>query len=195
MIVMVQGGQSRTGMLAAAVALLRERGYAGTSFSELIAASGAPRGSIYHHFPGGKEQLAREAVALARGVGDALIDQAGGDPLKAIDLFAGVWRSGLVSNDFRSGCPVAGVVTGLPDGEQDLVDAAAECFASWQNRFAALLVSRGMTKAQARRTATLALSAIEGAILLCRASRSVRPLDDTVYELRQLITATLHRRK
>jgi TetR/AcrR family transcriptional regulator, lmrAB and yxaGH operons repressor len=66
MIVMVQASQSRSDMLAGALVLLRERGYSGTSFSELIESTGAPRGSIYHHFPGGKQQLAREAIEIAQ---------------------------------------------------------------------------------------------------------------------------------
>lgn len=194
MTVMAQAGRAREDMLASALALLRERGYSGASFSELIASSGAPRGSIYHYFPGGKEQLAREALAIAKRVGEALIDQAQGDPLKAVDLFADIWRRGLETSDFRSGCPVAGVVTGLADDQPELLDAADECFESWRKRFAALLVDQGLTKADARRKATLTVAAIEGAILLCRASRGSRPLDDTAAELRQSISAALNQR-
>lgn len=184
MIVMVQASQSRGDMLAGALVLLRERGYSGTSFSELIESTGAPRGSIYHHFPGGKQQLAREAVEIAQAYGDAVFDRAGGDPVRALELFAETWRSGLIDSGFRSGCPVAGVVTGLSDDNPELLGATAACFESWRSRLAAMLRQSGLSRRAAERRSTLAVAAIEGAIMLSRAQKDIRPFDDTVAELR-----------
>src|SRR5690348_17874368 len=102
---------SRDRMVRSAAYLFREHGYTGTGFSDVIAHSGAPRGSIYHHFPGGKDQLAREAVRyagdyLSAGVRAATRDD---DPVAAVRAFLGWWRGVLVKSDFRAGCPIVAV--------------------------------------------------------------------------------------
>src|SRR5436309_4736710 len=96
-------------MLASAVQLFQRHGYNGTGFREVVAHSGAPRGSIYHHFPGGKAQLVEEATRyggdfIAAGMAAALEED---DPLSALDDFAEYWRTSLIRSDFSAGCPVA----------------------------------------------------------------------------------------
>jgi AcrR family transcriptional regulator len=171
-------------MVRSAAYLLRERGYSGTAFSDVIAHSGAPRGSIYHHFPGGKEQLAEEAVRyagdfVAAGVRAATRDD---DPVAAVRAFLGWWRRVLVDSDFRAGCPIVAVIT-----ESRLADAADGAFRRWQDALAAGLASAGATPERAARVATLVVASVEGATLLCRARRSLEPLDDVTAELEDLI--------
>src|SRR5262252_2959176 len=99
-------GDSRDKMIRATITLLSQRGYAGTSFGDVMAASGAPRGSIYHHFPGGKQQLVAEAVArYADGMAHRLRTAVQrGRSLDAVGLFIDAVRSGLRASDFTQGC-------------------------------------------------------------------------------------------
>src|SRR3954447_19658550 len=99
---------SRERMIASAAQLFRRRGIEGTSFSDVLAHSGAPRGSIYHHFPGGKAQLAEEATryageVIAGGLVAALDEK---DPSAAVRGFAGLYRGLLQASDFAAGCPI-----------------------------------------------------------------------------------------
>src|SRR3954454_15786166 len=98
----------RQRMIESAMLLMAEHGVEATSFSEIVAHSGAPRGSIYHHFPGGKEQLIAEAT---RHGGDLIADGLAAivgqkDPIAAIDLVAEFWRRALRTAHFAVGCPV-----------------------------------------------------------------------------------------
>src|ERR687892_1393350 len=100
--------EPRERMLRSAVALFRERGVHGTSFSDVLAHSGAPRGSLYHWFPGGKAQLAEEATRyagefIASGLAAALAER---DPVAAVGDFANAYRDLLADSDFASGCPI-----------------------------------------------------------------------------------------
>src|SRR5437763_6774264 len=95
-------------MIWSAALLMRKHGVEGTSFSEVIERSRAPRGSIYHHFPGGKAQLVEEATRYAGDVVAALFTQAieKGDPLEGLDAIGDFWRGVLHDSDFAAGCPV-----------------------------------------------------------------------------------------
>jgi AcrR family transcriptional regulator len=180
---------ARERMVRSAAYLFRERGFSGTAFSDVIAHSGAPRGSIYHHFPGGKTQLAEEAVRYAgdflnAGVRAATRDD---DPVAAVRVFLGWWRRVLVRSDFRAGCPIV-AVTVESQLESRLAEAAADAFQRWEDALAAGLVAAGAAPARAARLATLIVGAVEGATILCRARRSVKPLDDVTTELEELIS-------
>jgi AcrR family transcriptional regulator len=169
---------TRSRMIISATELFREHGYSGTGFRDVVEHSGAPRGSIYHHFPGGKTELAQEAVRLADAVVAARIERAAadGDPQAMIDGFADGWRRQLQASDFRAGCPVVAVA----------VEADA-AFEHWERLFANCLRRSGVPRARARRIATLAVSAIEGAVIQCRVARSTTPLDDVRRELGAII--------
>src|SRR3954466_1021387 len=100
---------ARRQMIRSAAVLIRERGVEPTSFSDVLAHSGAPRGSIYHHFPGGKAELVEEATRWA---GEAIAEAerialAEDDPLAGLDAAIAFWRAFLRDNDFAAGCPVA----------------------------------------------------------------------------------------
>ncbi|PKK13884.1 MULTISPECIES: TetR/AcrR family transcriptional regulator [Thermomonospora] len=187
---------SRERMVRSAAYLFRERGYSGTGFRDVIAHSGAPRGSIYHHFPGGKVQLAQEAVRYAGEFLNAGIEKAmeGGDPAAAVDAFVGWWRGVLIKSGFRAGCPVAAVTVECHDEVPQLAEAAAAVFDRWQDTLATGLANAGIPDARAARLARLIVAAVEGATLLCRAHRDVRPLDDVVAELKELTRAAVRDR-
>src|SRR3954462_5636802 len=102
---------SRNRMIESAALLFREHGYSGTGFRDVIEHSGAPRGSIYHHFPGGKAELATETVRYAGAAIAAEIERLArdGDAVAVLRAFVGWWRHLLERSDFRAGCPVVAV--------------------------------------------------------------------------------------
>ncbi len=170
---------SRNQMIQSAALLFREHGYSGTGFRDVIEHSGAPRGSIYHHFPGGKEQLAAETVAWAAGVIERRIERAAqsGHPLAALGIFVDAWREVLEDSNFRAGCPIVAVAAEADAGSAATA-ATAAAFTRWQELIARALLDAGVSRTDARRLATLVVAGIEGAILLCRARRDIRPLRD-----------------
>src|SRR4051794_35580317 len=124
---------ARQRMIESAALLFRERGIQGTSFADVLAHSGAPRGSIYHHFEGGKTQLAEEATQwagefVAAGMAAALAEN---DPVAAIGQFRRRWSKILRTTDFAAGCPL---VAAALEGEHDpsVREAAAGAFRSWE---------------------------------------------------------------
>jgi len=179
-------------MIESAVALFRERGIEGTSFSDVLERSGAPRGSLYHWFPGGKAQLAEEATryageVIAAGLSAAL-DQK--DPVAAVRGFARVYRELLPESDFAAGCPIASA--GLEGDRSPAARAAAgAAFAQWERLLTDAFARRGVDRERAASVATLAIAAIEGGIVLARAQRSTAPLERVADELESLIAAVV----
>lgn len=181
-------------MITSTVRLLAERGLTGTSVRDVVADSGAPRGSVYHHFPGGKPQLVGEAVESAGGFIGESIRQATVEagPLAALDAFVAGWRQSLERSEFRAGCPIVAVaVEAEADDDGAPVEAAGRAFAQWSGLFAASLRRAGVPRDRAARLGTLVVSAIEGAIVLARAQRDTAPLDDVGRELRTIVGAVL----
>jgi TetR/AcrR family transcriptional repressor of lmrAB and yxaGH operons len=185
MVAVIVKSDSREQMIRSAIELLRERGYTRTSFGDVIAHSGAPRGSIYHHFPGGKEQLVTEAVRRYATMTLAAITHAAesGSSVDTVRVFVETVRSGLRASDFRFGCAIAGVVLDLTSEEAALLQLTAESFRAWRTRLAAAFRKDGATEAQARRLATLVVASVEGALILARAERDLTPVTDIAHEL------------
>ena len=182
----------RERMIQSAALLFREHGVDGTSFTDVIDRSGAPRGSIYHWFPGGKAQLAEEATRyagefIASGLAAALTHE---DPVAALHRFGVSWRKILRGSDFAAGCPI---VAATLEGERSpgARDAAGAAFAGWEKLLADAFAGRGVPRKRARSLATLSIAAIEGAIVLARAQRSTAPLERVGGELEELVAGTL----
>jgi AcrR family transcriptional regulator len=183
-------------MIDSAVALLRERGAAGVTVESVLARSGAPRGSVYHHFPGGRNEL---ILAAARQAGDhiaAMIDQnvAGDDPHAVLNRFVQFWKHALTATDYLAGCPIVALAV---DSHQDSPPAAElvrDIFTRWHHGLENLLAAHGFPAERARRLATLVVSAIEGAVILCRTHRDAGPLDDVLAEITPLLKAPTHDR-
>lgn len=175
-------------MIASAALLVRERGARATSIDEVLRHSGAPRGSVYHHFPGGREQLLREATALAGEFVAARLERADADdPVAAFDAFLARYRADLLAGDFRPGCPVLAVAIESGDRDDTLQAEAGAVFRDWTARLAALLGRSGIPAARAESLAVLAISATEGALALSRAQRDVAPLDRVRAEIAALL--------
>jgi TetR/AcrR family transcriptional regulator, lmrAB and yxaGH operons repressor len=179
-------------MVQSAALLMRERGVEATSFSEVLAHSGAPRGSIYHHFPEGKGQLIEEATRyagdfIAAGLASSLDEQ---DPVSALREFCSSWREVLRGSDFAAGCPV---VAATLEGElaPSAHETAAASFARWEDLLADAIEQHGQTVERARSLATLVIAAVEGAVVLARAQRSVAPFERVAGELEGVLVAAM----
>jgi AcrR family transcriptional regulator len=184
-------------MVVSAALLIRERGARATAISDVLAHSGAPKGSAYHYFPGGRTQLLCEAVDYAGDYIAAAIGRATSG-LDLLDTIVESYRRAMLDSDLRAGCPVAAVSveTGEPDDSTNttpILERAAAAFGRWSDLTAERLIADGVSVTRARELAMLILSSIEGSILLARAQHSTAPLDAVHHQLRQLLeTATAH---
>lgn len=185
---------SRGSMIRSAAALFGSRGLCATSFADVLADSGAPRGSIYHHFPGGKRQLAQDAIAWTSAQVLAHLDACPADTAAGVlAWFVDLWRQSVQASGGSSGCPVAGIAIDAGEagdaGDDDLIAAARAAFAQWTDRLARQLRAAGLPADRCGPVATTALAAMEGALILCRAERSIQPLEATARELMNLLPA------
>ena len=181
-------GNSRVSMISSAAALIGARGLSGTSFSDVLADSGAPRGSIYHHFPGGKRQLAADVIAWTS---DQILTYLRSCPADTAEgvlaWFIDLWRQSVLASGGCGGCPVAGVAMDADD--EELTMAARAAFAAWTALLAEQLETVGVPEDRARPVASVALTAMEGALVMCRVERSVEPLETAAAELLRLLAA------
>ncbi len=176
---------TRRKMIAGAALAIGTRGVGAMSLRDLAKEAGVPLGSTYHHFPGGKAQLAEEAVSsIGRKVG-RLVDKARAEGIEAaLAAFARVWREQLVETDFRTGCPVLAVATG---DDPELTETARAIFASWQDLMVEGLVADGVPVQRAPGLARMIIASLEGAVAVSRAERSLAPLDQVSTELVTLV--------
>jgi AcrR family transcriptional regulator len=185
----------RERMVVSAALLIRERGAHATAISDVLEHSGAPRGSAYHYFPGGRTQLLCEAVDYAGDHVGAVIAKADSG-LELLDRLIDKYRRQLLDSDFRAGCPVVAVSVESGD-EQDrermapVIERAAAVFDRWTGQIAQRLVADGIPAQTAGELSVLTTSALEGAILLARVRRDVAPLDLIHRQLRTSLLAVL----
>ena len=159
---MARGVRER--MVASAVDLLARRGLQATSFSEVIEHSGAPRGSIYHHFPGGKDQLVGSALDAAGARAIELLDRKAGAPAEEIARwFLHIWREVLIRGKFEAGCAVLAVAVEVDSPE--LLEHTARVFRTWRQRLAELLEEGGLRPVDAQRFAAVLVASVVLGIL------------------------------
>lgn len=189
----------RERMVVSAALLIRERGAQPTAIADVLEHSGAPRGSAYHYFPGGRTQLLCEAIDYAGEHVAARITRAKSG-LDALDDLVTDYRKQLLRSDYRAGCPVVAVTVeagdpAKPDQATPVIERAAAAFARWTDLIAQRLVADGVPPARAEELAMLTTTAIEGAIVVARASRDLKPLDVVHGQLRTLLQAETSERK
>ncbi|HEV2924122.1 MAG TPA: TetR/AcrR family transcriptional regulator [Solirubrobacteraceae bacterium] len=181
---------SRDAFIAATGRLLRRQGYDATGVNEIVGESGAPRGSLYFHFPGGKEELALAAMLREGGKLRAAIASVMGssdDPGTALGRLVDALAHGLETSGFEDGCPIATVTLEAATRSKGVQEAAAAIFDSWIQALEERLLAGGLDVSTARRRAVLALAAIEGALILARARRDLEPLAAVREELVSLL--------
>jgi TetR/AcrR family transcriptional repressor of lmrAB and yxaGH operons len=170
-------GEVRARMVAGALRLLATRGLEGTSFAEVLTLTDAPRGSVYHHFPGGKSELVHAGLDLAASRAlEAMADSRGEPAVAVTERFLGLWRALLDSSGLAAGCAVAAVTVGADS--PDLLEHAGAIFRTWIDQLSDLYAAAGWTPDNARVFATLVISATEGAVLVSRAQHDRTPFDD-----------------
>jgi AcrR family transcriptional regulator len=175
-------------MVAGAARLLAQRGLQETSFSEVLQLTGAPRGSIYHHFPHGKDQLVADAVDLAGANAMAAIERSAGQSATEVtDHFLHLWREVLLRSNYTVGCSVLAVTIATDSAE--LLDHAASVFRTWRSRLAELLRMGGLSETDAARFAAILIAATEGAVVLSRAEQSLEPFDLVAEQLNGQLAA------
>src|SRR5437870_2587141 len=171
---MARGVRER--MVASAVALLARRGLQATSFSEVLEHSGAPRGSVYHHFPAGKNQMIDSALDAAGATAIELLDRKAGATAEEIAVwFLHIWREVLIRGKFEAGCAVLAVAVAADSPE--LLVQTARVFRTWRRRLAELLERGGLQTEDARRFAAVLVASSEGAVVMARAEQSLEPFD------------------
>ena len=184
----------RQRMIESAAVLMREQGVEATSFSDVVVASGAPRGSIYHYFPRGKAQLIEEATRYGTDfvVAGLAASLEHGDVATSVKTFGKFYAQILRDSEFSAGCPVLAAAL---EGERSpgARDAAGEGFRQWESLIAEGLVRDGVAADAADRLATLIVSSLEGAVVLSRAQRTTDPLDRVLDQVETLIADALHR--
>ncbi|MFG3493442.1 TetR/AcrR family transcriptional regulator [Streptomyces sp. NPDC047928] len=173
--------ETRERMIDAAVDALRRRGLAGMSFTDVLAASGAARGAIYHHFPGGKNQLVAEAAARngqdVRARLTALPGAGAAGPREVAEAFIAFARPVAEEAAGGSGCAVAAVTLPADGDGRELCQVASGVFGSWTERLTEALTAAGMAPDAAADSAHLLVSLLEGAQVLCRAAATAAPFD------------------
>jgi AcrR family transcriptional regulator len=170
---------TRESILTAAAELMRHKGYGAVGMKDIAQASGAPIGSLYHHFRGGKVQIAREALInagaayalLIPSIVDSYTDL--GDAVDAVFTQA---AEDMAGTGFANMCPVASVAAEVADTVEELRDTTASVFDGWIDGGTAYFAARGLDSSQARDVTLALIGGLEGAFVLARTLRSTEPL-------------------
>jgi AcrR family transcriptional regulator len=170
---------TRERIVDASAELLRRQGYAATGVKQIVTAAQAPFGSIYHFFPGGKEQLGAEAIRRSGALYELLIP-AVFDPepdlVKAVRLFFAGAAEHLRQTDYADACPIATVALEVSSTSEPMREACADVFQSWIQAGMPRFTAAGLSEAMARELVIGMIAALEGAFVLARATRSTEPL-------------------
>jgi AcrR family transcriptional regulator len=181
----------RERMVRSAMALICEQGVSNTGLRQVVDHAGAPRGSLQHYFPRGKEQLVQEALALAgRAASRSTRSPRGEEPARPSDVLLSMvtaWRAWLRESDYALGCPVVATVADASSSNARMHAAAEQAFAVWQESVEAALRETGVPARRAPGLASVTISALEGAIIMSRSRRSLQPLEAVLHELTPLL--------
>ncbi|MGA8745178.1 MAG: TetR/AcrR family transcriptional regulator [Solirubrobacterales bacterium] len=167
-------------LLETSGALFRRQGYMGTGVKQIVEEAGAPFGSLYHFFPGGKEELGAETIRRSGALyGLLFVEFVGSD----IDLLTGVGNffagaaQTLRETNYADACPIAIVALEVSSTNEELRKACADVFDAWIEGGTERFALEGIPRRQARAVVIQMLSALEGAFVLSRALRSTEPIE------------------
>jgi AcrR family transcriptional regulator len=189
---MADGTTPRERIVYSAAQLVRERGVSATGIRDVVERAEAPRGSFQHYFPGGKDQLISEALLWSGEFAARWAAEYRARTPTPSGLFAHLvayWRDELERRGYARGCPVNAAAADLAGGDSPVVAPLRAALARWEDAIAGQLRAMGVPARRARRLATLMLSTLEGAIMLARVQRDLRPLTTVVAELGPLLDA------
>lgn len=182
----------RERMVYSAAQLIRRGGMATAGVREVVAHAHAPRGSVQHYFPGGKQQLVNEAVSWAGQFAASRVDRflegmTRPTPSKLFAAMVSQWVDEYRARGFGAGCPVAAATVDCAEATESTRAAAAAAFTAWRTPVSQALTQMGVPAGRARALATLMISTLEGAIILARAEQDGRPLTTVARELGPLL--------
>ncbi|MEU0543168.1 TetR/AcrR family transcriptional regulator [Nocardia sp. NPDC005978] len=170
-----KGAETRCRLLAAARSLVESHGYYGTGLNQILEISGAPRGSLYFHFPGGKDQIISEAIAESAAEISAVIETAeAADARGYLELLVELLGERLESSGWTAGCPVAGVALDVTPANGAVQQSCSAAYSEWEKLLRDRLTDYGHPEPE--RLATAALALMEGGLILSRAHRDRGPL-------------------
>jgi TetR/AcrR family transcriptional repressor of lmrAB and yxaGH operons len=178
---MANAAQHKENLVRTAMRLFRRQGYASTGLQQILTESGAPKGSLYHYFPDGKEALAQAAVDLA---GDLIAQMLSGlaerhkQPKAFVRAYCETMAGWMEESEFRSGCPIATTMLETAPHAPALTAAGARAIDRWIEIAASVFVNAGASQREARTKAQLLIATMEGALLLARIRQSSRPILD-----------------
>lgn len=189
-------GDTRERILDTTAELFRRYGYTGTGMKQILAEANAPFGSLYHHFPGGKEELGEEVIRrsgrMYQELVEAVIDGAPNVTAGVRDAFAGAGEV-LRATDYADACPIETVALEVASTNDRLRQATADVFDSWIESATERLVADGVRRQRARELAIWFIAALEGAFVLSRAMRSTEPLDVLAKQMSAAVAAAPRR--
>jgi AcrR family transcriptional regulator len=185
---------TRDRIVTATAELFRRQGYNGTGLKQVTQAAGAPVGSVYHFFPGGKDELA-ETVILTSGrayqdLFEAIYAEEG-EPVAAMGAFFDGAAAVLAETDYVDACPIGTVALEVASSDETLRRATAAVFASWEEAVVERLVPAGLDRSAAAELATTVVAAIEGGFMLSRAAHSPEPMRTVGRALCRLVESAL----
>lgn len=166
------------------------QGYHATGLNQILAESGAPKGSLYHYFPDGKVELGLEAIASSSRLIETRIQAVMteiDDPVTAVTTFITTLASHIDESGYRAGGPITAIALESASTNDQLREACQQAYQSWQNAFAEKLRQGGFPEARSQRLSVLIIASLEGAIILSRSQRSSQPLLDIAEEFELLL--------
>ena len=178
---MANVAKHRRALVETAMRLFRRQGYASTGLQQILADSGAPKGSLYHYFPGGKEELGAAAVTLAGTRIHTLLEEWADrheEPAAFLRGYCRQMAAWMSESEFRSGCPVATTLLENAPQSPAITAAGREAIDGWIDVIAAVFGRSGVGRAGARAKAQTVVAAMEGALILARVRQSERPILD-----------------
>lgn len=187
---MGQRTDTRDRIIQASLRAMREKGYCSTAISDIVDASGAPRGSVTFHFKGGKDEIAREAIALRTSQVREAVQRVVDESTSAAELLeTSIDRIGaeFAGSGFLAGCPVVPIAIERAAQSPELRQASADFFHVWRESLAHGLTAHGIHADRAARIATLAVTAAEGALAISRVERNLDAFAAIRDELRALV--------
>lgn len=182
----------RERMVRSAAQLIRRKGVSGTGMREIVTEADAPRGSLQHYFPGGKEELVSDALLWMGDVAARRIERCLGQigsrtPSELLAAIVDTWRRDLTTEQFSAGCPLVAAAADMAGTSQQLREVLRQAFDGWLGPLSESLVDLGVPPDRSDNLAVVIIAALEGAIILARVRRDVTPFDALVSELGPLL--------
>jgi len=182
----------RESIIETTCVLLESQGFHATGISQIVKQSGAPKGSLYHYFPAGKDEIAATAIERAgRSVAERITAglSASDDPAEAVSRFVALIADQVEASGYSTGGPLTTVAMETATTNQRLNQACRAAYSRLQAAFQAKLAQSGFSEAQARQLATFITASIEGGIILCRTYHTGDPLRLVAEQLGRMLAA------